>query len=272
MSVRAARAAAVPSPHPVPVGELIDAWWAVQRGEFRRGATPRPQVPQIDASSWRPAPGEVPILVIGCGGSVGASTIALLLALAAPRSRVVECAPRASSGLAGASTAELGDAHAGWLGGTRGEVRIQRRGDDCESPDALPAPVEGVAGGVTVVDCWWEPRQTLTSPGWLGNLARECERVVLVARATVPGMRRLESSLTVLRPDRCWPVVTGASARRLPRPVGHAMGPQTRQLVRSGRLFCLPDNPVLALSGITTAPLPRSYGPTAARLLEGILQ
>ena len=271
MSVRTARAV-VPSHHPVPVGELIDAWWAVQRGEFRRSAASRGQAPRSVATAWRPAPGEVPILVTGCGGSVGASTVALLLASAAPRSRVVECSPRACSGLAGASTAELGEAEAGWLCGTRGEVRIQRRSDDFESPDALPAPVEGVPGGVTIVDCWWELRQTLASPGWLGNLARECERVVLVARATVPGMQRLESSLSMLRPDRCWPVITGASARRLPRPVGHAMGPLTRQLVRGGRLHCLPDNPVLALSGITTEPLPRSYAPAAARLLEGLLK
>lgn len=269
MSVSTGRTAS----RPVPVGELVAAWWAVQRGEFRSGSLPRPQQSAIGRArtTWHPAPGEVPVLVVGCAGSVGASTVALLLGSAASRSRVVECAPAACSGLAGASTAELGEGADGWVEGTRSELRIQRRGDQVAAPDLIPSPLPGITGGVSVVDGWWDLRQVLAGHGWICELARSCSRVVLVARASVPGMRQLESHIALLGADRCWAVATGSTLQRLPRAVHHSMGPLTRQLHQAGRLYCLPYNRELALSGITTEPLPKAYSQVAARLLEGLL-
>ena len=269
MNVSAARTGS----RPVPVGELVSAWWAVQRGEFRPGSTKRLAQATVGraGTAWRPAPGEVPVLVVGCAGSVGASTVALLLGAAATRSRVVECAPAACSGLSGASTAELGEAADGWLEGTRAELRIQRRRDQAASPDLIPPPLPGTTGGVTVVDCWWDLRQVLAGQGWLAELGRSCSRVVLVAKASVPGMRQLEGNLGLVGADRCWTVATGSSMQHLSRQVQHSMGPLTRQLHRAGRFHCVPDNRSLALSGITTEPLPKAYSHTATRLLEGLL-
>lgn len=257
---------------PVPIGELLDAWVAVQRGDFRRHPTQDPARPGPDtpARVWRRAPGEVPVLVAGCAGQVGASTVALLLADAAVSGRVVDCAPASCSGLAGASTAELGEAGDGWLAGRRGAVRIERRGDRCCDPVRLPAPLPGEPGRVTVVDAWWEPRQLLDATGWLADLARTCPRVVLVARATVPGMARLEAAVSLFGRERSWAVVA-AGPRRWPQPVERALGARTRQLQAAGRLFALPSNPALALSGITTEPLPRAFGATARQLVEGLL-
>ena len=256
---------------PVPLGEVLGAVLALKRREFRRGSGPVTTVAPSVGAAWRPEPGEAPILVLGCAGSVGASTVALLLAQTAGRSRVVECAPGACSGLAGASTAELGEAAGGWMEGSRDEVRIQRRRDQALTPDDVPTPVEGWPGGVSVVDSWWDLRRVLAGNGWLAELARSCPRVVLVARATVPGMRQLERDLALLETDRCWAVATGLSQRRWPSTVEHSLGARTRQLRQSGRLIGLPDDAGFSLSGITTEPLPRSFNQSASLLLRGLL-
>jgi len=253
---------------PVPLGEVLGAVMALKRREFRRGFVPS-AVPGA-VSVWRPAPGEAPVLVMGCSGSAGASTVALLLAQNASRARVVECAPGPCSGLAGAATAELGETSGGWEEGSRSEVRLQRRRDQMLSPDAVPVPAPGQPGQLTVVDSWWDLRQMLAGHGWLAELARSCPRVVLVARTTVPGMRQLEGCLALLEAERCWAVATGATAHRWPRTVERSLGRSTRQLREAGRLVCLPKDPVLSVAGITTEPLPRSFDHTASLLLKGL--
>ena len=103
---------------PVGVDELRRAWLAVQAGDFRR---PHPKqravAPASPAASveWTPASDELVIPVVGAAGSCGATTVALALATAAKgRARVVECASASLSGLAAASTAELGADDHGW--------------------------------------------------------------------------------------------------------------------------------------------------------------
>ena len=268
-----------PSRRPVPVGELLGAWHAVMRGDFHRSPSrPFPVTPTPDAHAgsaatvWQPVDGETPVLVVGCGGSSGASTVALLLAQAVGRARVVECAPGSCSGLAGASEAELGTVADGWAQGARGDVLIQRRTDPIVTVTAVPAPPLAPSEiAVTVVDCWWEFGQAMASPVWLGDLARTCERVVFVARGSVPGLRRLETCLAMAGADRCHVVVTGVTERRWPRHVESAMEPLSRQLRASGRLHCLPDHPGLSLCGITPSPLPRSFDQVASLLLKGLL-
>jgi hypothetical protein len=254
---------------PVPLGEVLGAVLALKRREFRRNSGPA-ATSSTPPVVWRTEPGEVPVVVLGCGGSTGATTVALLLAEAAGRSRVVECAPGGRSGLAGASTAELGATANGWVEGSRGDVRIQRRREHAQSPDAVPLPVPGWPGGVTVVDAWWDLRQVLASGGWLADLVRGCPRVVLVARATLPGMRQLESDLALVEAERCWAVAT-CLATRLPRTVEHSLGVRTSELRQTGRLISLPDDRSLALSGITTEPLPRSFTRSASLLTRELL-
>jgi len=261
------------SSRPVPIGEVLDAWLALQRGDFRHGQerlasgafAPAGAVP------WRTCPGEAPVLVVGCGGSVGASTVALLIAGVAQRTRVVECAPMAWSGLAGASTAELGEVDQGWTQGRRGDALIQRRVDEPTGPEAVPPPPTGTPAGLTVIDGWWRLRELLGATGWLADLARTCPRVVLVARGSIPGTRQLEADLRVAGDERCWAVLTGVASRQVPKPVDHSFGPLTRGLRAAGRLHLLPHDSRLAMSGITTDPLPRPFDRTARTLLEGLL-
>ena len=254
---------------PVPLGEVLGAVLALKRRDFRRGSGPA-TTSSTPPLVWRTEPGEVPVVVLGCGGSTGATTVALLLAEAAGRSRVVECAPGGRTGLAGASTAELGATADGWVEGSRGEVRIQRRREHVPSPDTMPLPVAGRPGGVTIVDAWWDLRQVLAGGGWLADLVRGCPRVVLVARATVPGMRHLESDLALMEAERCWAVATGLAAR-WPRAVEHSLGVRTSGLRQAGRLIGLPEARSLSLSGITTEPLPRSLHRSVSLLHRELL-
>jgi hypothetical protein len=256
---------------PMPIGELVNAWLALQRGDFRHGqAASRPRSTAGTAlHPWLPCPGEAPVLVVGCGGSVGASTLAFLLASAAQRGRVVECAPAISSGLAGASTAELGEAASGWTQGRRGDLLIQRRLDHPAGPGAVPPPLTGNPGDLTVIDGWWPLRDLLAATGWLADLARTCPRIVLVAPGSIPGTRHLETDLRAAGAERCRAVLTGV--RQLPRPVEHSLGPLARSLRDSGRLHLLAHDSRLAMSGVSTEPLPRPLHRTARSLLEGLL-
>jgi hypothetical protein len=256
---------------PVPIGEVLEAALALKRREFRHGPARVTSATAPAVSAWRTEPGEAPIFVLGCSGSAGTSTVALLLAEAFPRSRLVECAPGTGSGLAGASTAELGESDHGWVEGTRGEVRIQRRRDQLASPDELPRPLPCWPGAISVVDSWWSLRRVLAGDGWLAELARSCPRMVLVTRNTVPGLRQLESDLALVETDRCWAVTTGIAPRRWSREVAHAMGPRARQLRRANRLVDLPYSSTLALAGITTEPLPRSFHNSASLLKRELL-
>lgn len=256
---------------PVPIGEVLEAALALKRREFRHGPALVTSATALAASTWRTEPGEAPILVLGCSGSAGTSTVALMVAEAFPRSRLVECAPGAGSGVAGASTAELGEAEHGWIEGTRGEVRIQRRRDQIATPDELPRPLSCWPGAISVVDSWWGLRRVLAGHGWLAELARSCPRVILVTRATVPGLRQLEGDLALVETDRCWAVTTGIAPRRWSREADHSMGPRARQLRRSGRLVDLPYSSALALAGITMLPLPRSFHNPASLLKRELL-
>jgi hypothetical protein len=255
---------------PVPIGELLQAWLALQRGDFHHPHSTSNTPAGTPRRGWTPAPGEAPILVVGCASGVGASTLALLLAAATASGRVVECGPASRSGLAGASTAELGPAGDGWLRGRRDDTGIQRRTDNPTGPDEVPPPLPGQPGRAAVIDAGWELHELLAADGWLGDLARTCRHVVLVGRASIPGVARLEACLARFDPERCWAVLAGTSA--LPKPVDHALGPRTRQLREAGRLHLLPANPGLAMSGITTEPFPRPLLRTAHTILEGLLQ
>jgi hypothetical protein len=146
----------------VEVAELQRAWRAVQAGQFRSTARRTPS----DATHWTPPEPVVPVL--GCAGSAGASTLALALAtVAAARwggSRVVECCTATASGLAAASTAELGRHPAGWVQGRRGEVLIDRSSELLADVHQVPLPVETPASvAISVLDVGWELGQVLAA-------------------------------------------------------------------------------------------------------------
>lgn len=219
---------------------------------------------------WTPAPGEGVALVCGCGGSSGATTVALVLATAAGRARVVETCSGTASGLGFAATAELGGVERGWLRGSRDSVVLERRADSASASD-LPIPADTDLP-LTIVDSSFELSGLMASLGWLGELARTASAVVLVARATVPGLRRLETAAAAV--GECRVIAVTVGAKRWPRPVEQSVGPTVRRLREAGRVVQIPHEPGLAIAGLTPDPLPTAItrpARTLLALLEGPL-
>lgn len=245
---------------PVGVDELRRAWLAVQAGDFRHvRPKQRAVVPASPGAAveWTPASDELVIPVVGASGSCGATTVALALATAVKGpARVVECASASLSGLAAASTAELGADDHGWVHGTRDHVQLCRAPGFRETPDTVPTPSPTDAPVVTVVDLGSQLSQVLAGHGWLTSLLADASTVVVVARATVPGLRRLESSLHLLDSDRVVAAVLGPPHQRWPRAVAHTVGALAGALRDSGRLVEIPEDRTLAVHGLTPDPLP----------------
>lgn len=257
----------------VAVDELTRAYRAVTLGEFRTGSRRVGRSAEVD-SGWSPAEGERLAAVVGCLGGAGASTVALGIASAAEDARVVECSTVAASGLAGASSAELGVSPDGWVHGSRGPVLVERRGERIESPAHCPTPSLASNKALTVLDCGWDVDLLVGDAGWLGAAIRNVPTVVVVTRPTLPGMRRLEAAVGLLGLGRVCGVVVGVE-KRWPRPVEQALGPFGRALRAEGRLIGLPHDPTLAMEGLTPEPLPAPIlaGCSAVlTLLEGSLR
>lgn len=243
-----------------------------QKLRAMRGVDPprdeaRPAASTVD---WAPASGERVVLVCGCGGSSGATTVALALATAAGRARVVETCGASSSGLPYAADVELGETDGGWLRGAREEVVVERRLDPIASPEHLPPPALGDVP-VTIVDSSWGIAAVLESDGWLGDLVRSAPTVVLVGRATIPGLRRLEAAVELVGEARA--VAATIGAKRWPRPVERSAGAAVRRLAARERVVHILEVPALAMSGLTPDPLPPAIiRPAHAllTLLEGI--
>ena len=256
----------------VSVDELKRAWWAVQAGQFRSGATHDMRQPAAPPAGkgWEPGPGERVLPVIGCAGSCGASTIALALADAsAAPARVVECSSVTASGLAAASTAELGLHESGWRRGTRDGLLLERAGDVLVSIAEVPTPsTPDRPIGLTVLDVGWEVGQVLTTPAWLVEQVRSADLVVLVTTATVPGLRRLEGALELLAGTSTCAAVIGPKRKKWPRPVGYSAGPLTRALDQAGCLVDVPQDRALAIAGLDATPLPAPLLDAAATLLR----
>ncbi|WP_152185961.1 hypothetical protein [Segeticoccus rhizosphaerae] len=257
----------------VSVEELKRAWAAVQTGQFRPHTVRTPAAAEraaTDPASAVGSGGVEPVLpVLGCGGSSGATTLAVALATAiGVPARVVECASRTLTGLAAAAAAELG-ASGSWIRGTRDQVVLERVGEVLttldEVPELLPADDGATA---TVLDVAWEMGQVLATPGWMATVVRAGNPVVLTATATIPGLRRLEVALDLLGEVPVVAAVRGPVPRRWPKAVRHSAGPLTRSLEREQRLVCTPLDSGLAVRGLTGDPLPRPLLDAAAQLLR----
>lgn len=271
----------------VAVDELARAYRAAGAGVFRRGAAcldeeTRPQTrhsgtevdqaPIRSAAADGPAVGPAKRVVVVCGAApaVGTSTVALALAGAVSgKARVVECCSASASGLAAASTAELGEFGQGWVRSDRDGLVIERRADRAGGPSEVPAPVAGQQGAWTFLDCSWDVEGLVRSDGWLAEQVRSAAAVVLVTRATVPGVRRLDVALCLLGEPRAVAVLVGAG-RRWPRPVQQAASAAVRRLRARGRLVCVPNDAHLALSGLTPDPLPAAVRMAGVRVLDQV--
>lgn len=253
----------------VAVDELALAYRAALRGDFRNGASaPVQTAPVASAPEWTPQAAEAVVLVTAAHPAAGASTVALTLATCAGEARVVECCTVASSGLAGAAGAELGVTRDGWVQGSRDGVLIERRGDRVPNLAELPPP-GSTSKPVTVIDSSWDIDLLMSGTGWLSKLAQRSPMVILVARATNPGLRRLEAAISVVGEQRALPVLIGAG-KRWPKHIERATGPALRRLRDSGRVAAVPDAPQLAGDGLTPDPLPAALLNPISHLLDDV--
>jgi hypothetical protein len=264
----------------VSVEELKRAWRAVQAGDFRRNATRRGTEDQVAVEKggavWTPAAAERVLPVLGAAGSVGASTVAVALALAAGRpARVVECCSAAASGLAAASTAELGVHATGWRQGTRNRVLLERPASPIATVEEVPEPTPAEHDDqLTILDVGWDAGQLATSDGWPAAAVRAASVLVVVTTATVPGFRRLDAALELLdagppsTADRAALAVVGPRRKKWPRGVERSAGPTGRRLLDTGRLVEIPRDRALAAAGLDSRPLPAAVTAAAARLLS----
>jgi hypothetical protein len=263
----------------VGVDELRRAWRAAQAGQFRRGrpglatATlappPGPPTPSgsLPLTGLRWEPFEPVVAVVACSGPTGASAVALAMATVAGAARVIDCVGAGVSGLAAASTAELGRPDLRWVRASRDRVLIDRVDDP--PLGAGPVPVPPVADRpleLSVVDLGCDVGQVAASGSWLSELLTG--RVVVVSAATVPGMHRLERALRLLEHGDPVAVVLGPRRRRWPREAARELGPKGRALDRAGRLIDAPQNRRLRVRGLDAAPLPPPLLAAAADLLR----
>lgn len=262
---------------PVGVDELKRAWSAVNAGEFRTGPGtgkgPRGRGTAA-ADDWSPAAGEHTIAVIGCAGSAGASTIALAVGLAAAGPvRVIECCSVTASGLAAASTAELGLHPTDWRQGKRDHVLLERASEVLAGVDEVPLPVDAEnETQLTILDVGWEVGQLLATDCWLAAAVRTADQVVLVTTATVPGMRRAGVAMDLLaghwQPEQIAIAVRGPRRKKWPRGLEHAGGPAVRRALDADRCVEIPEDRELAVNGLDSRPVPAPLISAARQLLE----
>lgn len=213
------------------------------------------------------------VLVLAGHAGAGASMVALALgeALAADRpALLVEYAEPLRSGLAAACSSELGLDGAGWRRGRRGRLDVGRLGRPQPVSELPRPPQPDGADRLLVVDLGWALTAALlhADPGeWL----TADQRVVVVTRLTVPGVRQTEQLLAALGPQACGGAcVAAVGPNRWPRGVEANYGPNLATLASDGRLVRIPMESRLEGSGLTADPLPKSVA-TAGRALAAAL-
>lgn len=119
-----------------------------------------------------------------------------------------------------------------------------------------------------MLDVGWELGQVMAGDGWVRRSIARAATTVAVTAPTVPGLRRLETALTLLRPSRVLIAVVGAPARRWPGHLAAVMGPQTRAAQKGGHLLRVPCDKDLPARGLDAAPLSASLLQAAHTLLR----
>ena len=255
----------------VSLPELQRAWRAAQAGKFRQESPTAAGRADVIPNSriWAPGNAEQVLPVVGCAAASGASTIALALASADGGSpRILECRGT-TSGLAAASTAELGPHPSGWRRGMRGNVLLERASGLPTRVDEVPIPsVPDRPLALTVLDLGWDLRHVLDLPCWIGEQVRTAGVVVVVTRATIPGLLHLETTLSLLGQIRAVAAMLGSPCRRWSKAVWQSRGPMTKALDDIGRLVVIPHDSRLAAVGLDWHPLPRQVLGAAHAILE----
>jgi hypothetical protein len=206
------------------------------------------------SAPWAAADGDLVILVVAGHAGAGASTVALAVAEGLAEGRIVRLVDYAGpvrSGLATASTIELGTDGAEWRRGRRGGLDVFRLAH-CPGDGELPPPPEtDHADRLTVVDAGWSlTTALLDSPRFLIQHAN----VVVVTRMTVPAVRQTEHVLAAVDGE---PVVAAVGPARWSRAVQASCGPRLRELRSRGRVVRVPVDRRLETAGLTGDLLPK---------------
>ncbi|MGY1684944.1 hypothetical protein ACI8AK_05075 [Geodermatophilus sp. SYSU D00867] len=240
-------------------------------GDGVGGASAEAQASRSDDVHWPWAEAHIGgsvVLVLAGHAGAGASMVALAVAegLALDRPvQLVEYAPPARSGLAVASSIELGADGAGWRRGRRGHLdvfRLTRRPGD-EGLPRLPAADD--AEPVSVVDVDWPLAVALLSAadGTVGQRTA----CVVVTRVTVPAVRQAEHALSTLGGEA---VVAAVGPVRWPRVVEAGCGPMLGELRSRGQVVRVPLDRRLETTGLNGDRLPRPVT-SAGRALAALL-
>lgn len=223
-----------------------------------------------DSGPWTPPAGHPVVLVLGCAGGVGATTVALALASSFETCRLIECGSAARSGLVAAGLAELGPQGHGWVAADRGGVRLERRTPGDPEPYALAAPLPGDEAGRPVVLDLGDDLDRVRRTRWARPLL-DLAPVVAVTRGTLPGLRHLEATLDRLEPRaRLLAAVLGTPRRRWPKELTHSLGPLSRGLDRAGALHVIAEDQTLAVRGLDEHPLPPALLTAAQNLVRDL--
>ncbi|MEV5003895.1 hypothetical protein [Nocardioides sp. LML1-1-1.1] len=216
------------------------------------------------------------VRVRAANAGAGASTIALALADAADaagiRTRVLDAAAPAWSGLLGATVTELGAAE-GWRRGRRGDgVLIDRVEDPVRVLAEVPRPrsVDGV--DLTVLDAGWSMRELAASGAgsWVATTPARAE--VLVTRPHGLALSQTEAALADVEDQlgRGGVVVVVVGADRWSDREFAAAGRLLRTARQQEAVLFMPLLPAKALPGLGPDPLPKQLTSPSQRLLERI--
>lgn len=249
----------------------------VDRSTLERGNSGRTDRAPQEARSGATSMGSSPVVrVRAANAGAGASTIALALADVADaggiRTRVLDAAAPAWSGLMGATVTELGAA-AGWRRGRRGVgVLIDRVDELVDVPAQVPCPRPAEGVDLTVLDAGWSMRELAASGAdtWISAALAHVE--VLVTRPHGLALSQSEAALIDLEDQldagQVLVVVVGAG-RWSDRELATA-GRLLRAAHRQDAVLFAPLLSARALPDLGPDPLPKQLTNPSQRLLERI--
>jgi len=102
----------------------------------------------------------------------------------------------------------------------------------------------------------------------MGEQVRATGVVVVVTRATIPGLLHLETTLSLLGQVRAVAAMLGSPCRRWSKAVRQSSGPMTKAVEDSGRLIAIPHDSRLAAVGLDSRPIPQQLLAAAHAILE----
>lgn len=243
-------------------------------GALRSGEAPRtiqrPRLAQSSAELGAIVGTSARVVAIGAHPGAGTSVVSMALADALAASRqvtsmagplVVDGAALELSGMSGASECEVQGTETGWRTGRRGTVTVLWPEVSPGSPDQVPA-FPAPTGRPVVIDAGWAWRAVMYGAGpvreWL-----DFAELVVVCRATIPGVRQVELALEQLPGE---PLVAAVGARRWPGVVRASFGPRLAEIVEHGGTVLVPSDRRVKVNGVEAGPFPRPVAAAAADL------